>query len=251
LVRLLEAGHFLQIFHSEGLIDMRILVKAVACIVFSQVVQAGVLPEIARVPDDLKITRGRSTAEFDFEQCKLALPLDRGDLVGFSERFGDAFYYRPKWVEDRRIFPYLYKPDVEHYSDMVWQYVKPQRVSEIWFGLNCVQGDLNSSGAPLVEVNCPAIWVGGHWRLREGLNLVYDQRGLFPIKGDGWVGYGLIVKSRKAARIQLKFCGSNGTQTFIGQSYWGQSYPKLLGGVKSKLLELRFVDAKDMSHESK
>jgi hypothetical protein len=171
------------------------------------------------VPKDRLMARGPQTYEGQIGDCKVEIPLALGDYFWTSPSVNDAVFYSPVSRIKDESSPYLYKPDVESYSDMGWKYIKPPPTGEPWFGLMCVPV-ASGENSPFVEVNCPSQWIDGRWVLLDGYARLYEPP--IPLIGTNWNGFSIASKPLRTLHtgefLNIKFCLFGNQQIIMGQS---------------------------------
>lgn len=213
------------------------LVAAACPAVLAASLAAGAAERV-RVPSDIELRRGANEVVAKVDECRIRLKIDDGDYFWTSPSSADAVFYRPDGKFTRAHAPYLQKLDVETYSGVYWDYIKPRPHDEPWFGLRCTAGTAEPS--TYVDANCPARKQGGAWILTEAAARL-PKAAIEPIAGKGWDGFVVSFESKTPGLRSLTFCAV-GANTLMGQASYPSGRKHSLASIKQVLRTVEFVD---------
>ena len=197
------------------------LAVAMCAVVFSQGVRASgeAVPELERWPADSVVTHGQGTIRADVDDCQIGIRLAAGEIFASSAGSGEVVFYKPYRRFSVQSAPYLYKPDVERYSDITWSYKKPRPNNEPWFGTKCAVAEPPDMSEPYFSMNCPAKHNESGWELEENYRTAVPVSSFELIQGDGWTGFIVASPRFGDARIRdFTFCLVGKSNILMGQS---------------------------------
>lgn len=213
------------------------LVAAACPAVLAASLAAGAAERV-RVPSDIELRRGANEVVAKVDECRIRLKIADGDYFWTSPSSADAVFYRPDGKFTRAHAPYLQKPDVETYSGVYWDYIKPRPHDEPWFGVRCTAGTAEPS--TYVDAHCPARKNGGAWVLTEAAARL-PKAAIEPIAGKGWDGFVVSFESKTPGLRSLTFCAV-GANTLMGQASYPSGRKQGLESIKQVLRTVEFVD---------
>ena len=114
------------------------------------------IQENGRFPVDVTLMKGAQRIRANVDECLVEMSLQAGEIFASSNETHEAIFYKPSGKFSVKSAPYLYKPDVERYSDIAWSYKKPEPTNEPWFGMKCSIGNPPNLSEPYFSMNCPA-----------------------------------------------------------------------------------------------
>lgn len=199
-------------------------------------------PEIARFPSDAAVAKGPRSIRANVDECRVEMSLEAGEVLASSAETGEAVFYKPRGEFSVKSAPYLYKPDVERYSDIAWNYRKPRPVTEPWFGMKCAIADPPDLSEPYFSMNCPAVQEGAGWQVDEAYKTAVHNAKLESIKGEGWTGFLISWPEKQNAHmLNLTFCLLGKSSLLMGQSRLSVSAGSELDVVRRAIGSIRLL----------
>lgn len=218
--------------------NIRSFFVAIVCCLFLGASFGAGASELTRVPSDIDLNQGVKEVVAKIDECKIQLKLSDREYFWTSPSYSDAVFYRPSGNFSKKKAPYFYKPEVETYSGVYWDYIKPKPYDEPWFGLRCTARTPELS--TYVEANCPAQKKDNIWVLTEAAAKLPKVE-IEEIEGRDWDGFVVSFESKTKGLRSAVFCAV-GKKVLMGQSSYPVEKKGNLEFVKNVLKTIEFAD---------